>query len=425
MMLNELEKRQTEVDEERRFVVVRFEPWNITDSNQLLSQFLIRLSNEFRSNADKNLAQIGEALEKYSDAFEFTKAIPGIGELLAVIGKKSADAIGKKLKNGSDDKDITKQKELIIDLLRKQSRRILVVIDDIDRLSNEQIRQVFQLVASVAKFPNTIYLLIFDKDIVVKALESVQEGNGLEYLEKVIQVPIRIPDVQRSKLREVLIMQLYSIISEYEEISFNKIHWQRLFESCIDPFIVNIRDINRLCNAVQFKLAAMSSEVDFTDLVALSVLEISIPEVYDWIKSHKAILTGALDYSSIGRRDKSQKEWYDSYYVEIQKLLSARTNAEKNRDHTDIVITSLAFLFPYFGQKIGKLYEAFDINELRRNNQIGHPEKFDRYFNLDLDTIAIKKSEIMQAVHILLSMSSLHICFKLTQSITVMNLLKK
>lgn len=70
------------------------------------------------------------------------------------------------------------------------------MIDDIDRLNCEQIRQIFQLVSSVAKFPNTAYLLVFYKDIVTKALRKVQEGNGEEYLHKVIQMPIQIPDVK-------------------------------------------------------------------------------------------------------------------------------------------------------------------------------------------------------------------------------------
>ncbi|MDP4153907.1 MAG: P-loop NTPase fold protein [Bacillota bacterium] len=204
MMLNEIEKQQRSVCEENRFIVVHFEPWNFSDANQLLSQFFIRLSNEFRSKGDENLSKIGEALETYSDAFNLAEAIPIVGGVLALFGKKGAAMLGKKMKKDSDEKDILKHKEYVINLLTKQTRRILVVIDDIDRLNNEQIRQVFQLITSVAKFPNTVYLLVFDKEIVVKALKKVQEGNGEDYLEKIIQMPIQIPDIQREKLREVL-----------------------------------------------------------------------------------------------------------------------------------------------------------------------------------------------------------------------------
>lgn len=397
MMLSEIEEQQRSIREENRFIVVHFEPWNFSDANQLLSQFFIRLSNEFRSKGDKNLTRIGEALETYSDAFDLAEAIPIVGGILALFGKKGATTLGKKMKRGSDEKDILKLKEYVINLLVKQARRILVVIDDIDRLNNEQIRQVFQLITSVAKFPNTVYLLVFDKEIVVKALKKVQEGNGEDYLEKIIQMPIQIPDIQKEKLRQVLFNQLNVVISEFKDISFQQTHWQRLFEPCVDPFIKNIRDVNRLCNSVQFKLTAISSEVDFADMVAISALEISLPQIYEWVKNYKSILTGELDLSAIGG-NKSQKEWYELYHAQIQSLLHSED--EKGNEHdARIAITFLSRLFPCFGQKIGEIYEVYDLNTFRKNNQIAHPEKFDRYFNLDLDNIGLKKSEIIKAVY--------------------------
>ena len=200
MMLSEIEEQQKDCPESEKLIVVHFEPWNFSNTDQLLSQFFIRLSSEFRNKGDERLAKIGEALETYSEAFDILSAIPLAGGLLSFLGKKGAETAGSKLKKGCDEKDISKQKEFVIKLLQEQSNRILVVIDDIDRLSNEQIRQVFQLVTSVAKFPNTIYLLVFDKDIVVKALEKVQEGSGRDYLEKIIQSQFRTRILKTVKL---------------------------------------------------------------------------------------------------------------------------------------------------------------------------------------------------------------------------------
>ena len=107
--------------------------------------------------------------------------IPGVGAPIASASKWGLSRLGQKMQKG---------------------------LDDIDRLSNEQIRYVFQLITSVARFPNTIYLLVFDKEIVVEALKDVQSGNGQDYLEKVIQMPIQIPDIQRSDLRNILFDRL-------------------------------------------------------------------------------------------------------------------------------------------------------------------------------------------------------------------------
>jgi len=397
MMLSEIEEQQKDCPESEKLIVVHFEPWNFSNTDQLLSQFFIRLSSEFRNKGDERLAKIGEALETYSEAFDILSAIPLAGGLLSFLGKKGAETAGSKLKKGCDEKDISKQKEFVIKLLQEQSNRILVVIDDIDRLSNEQIRQVFQLVTSVAKFPNTIYLLVFDKDIVVKALEKVQEGSGRDYLEKIIQMPIQIPDIKPAKLRQVLIDRLNTILSKYEGIAFQQTHWQKLYEPCIAPFVDSLRTINRLCNAVQFKLSSISTEIDFADIVAISVLEIQHPEVYEWVKEHKSLLTGEFDLSTIREKNKTQKELKDFYIAQIKAVLQKDGHSTVTDEQVEEIIAFLPHLFPHFGQKIGEIYEVYNLNVFRKNNQIAHPEKFDRYFSLDLDEVSIRKSEILRA----------------------------
>lgn len=396
MMLREIEAQQEKLPKNEKLIVVHFEPWNFSNTDQLLSQFFVRLSNEFRSTGDKRLEKIGDALANYSDAFDFFSVFPYIGGLIGFFGKKGATAVGNKLKKGSDEKDILKQKEFVIELLKKQSSRILVVIDDIDRLSNEQIRQVFQLVASVAKFPNTIYLLVFDKDIVVKALENVQKGSGEDYLEKIIQMPIQIPDVKPAKLRQVLLARLKVILSEHEGTGFNQVHWQKLYEPCIAPLIDSLRTANRLCNVVQLKMTCICTEIDFADIVAISALEIYSPEVYEWIKTNKSILTGEHDLSSIIEPNKTQQDWHTFFRNQIHDLLR-NNNPKIDNDQVEKIITFLSHLFPYFGKRIGAIYEAYDVNAFRKNNQIAHPEKFERYFSLDMDEILIKKSDLLNA----------------------------
>lgn len=398
MTLSEIEEQQKDYPGSKKLIVVHFEPWNFSNTDQLLSQFFIRLSSEFRSKGDKRLAKIGEALETYSDAFDLLSTVPLAGGLMSFLGKKGAKAAGSKLKKGSDEKDISKQKEAVIKLLLEQSNRILVVIDDIDRLSNEQIRHVFQLVTSVAKFPNTIYLLVFDRDIVVEALKEVQKGSGGDYLEKIIQMPIQIPDIKPAKLRKVLLDRLNIIFSKYPGTGFQQTHWQKIYEPCIAPFVGSLRTINRLCNAVQFKLSSISTEIDFVDIVAISALEIQHPEVYEWAKEHKSLLTGEFDLSTIREKNKTQKELKDFYTAQIKAMLQKNGHSTVTDEQVDVVISFLSHLFPHFGQKIGEIYEVYNLNVFRKNNQIAHPEKFDRYFSLDLDEVSIRKSEISKAV---------------------------
>lgn len=400
MAIQELEETQAELPEKERFTIVHFEPWNFSDTNQLVSQFLIHLSNEFKTKTDQNLSNVGKALEKYAGAFDFAEAIPHVGKLVAFLGKHGMQYLSGKLQKDSNDKDIMKQKDFVIDLLSKQNHKILVIIDDIDRLSDVQIRQVFQLITAVAKFPNTVYLLVFDKDVVVKALEKVQEGKGNEYLEKIIQMPIQIPEAQQSAIHKVLFDRLDVLISQNKEIHFSKESWQQIFPVCISPEVNSLRLVNRLINVLQFKFAAIASEVDFADMVAISLLEINHPEIYEWVKSNKNLFTKGNDiWDEYGLKDKTYSECLNIIRTWVEEVLQRGKDEPVLRNDVEQAIDFLSMLFPCFGQKINKRTLNGNQELLMRENKIGHPEKFDRYFALDLNGAGVKSGLITDVVY--------------------------
>lgn len=79
MTLEEIKEIQSKNEIQNKIIIVHFEPWNFTDTNQLLTQFFIRLANEFQNKGDKTLTAIGKALEQYSEAFNLLNLIPDIG----------------------------------------------------------------------------------------------------------------------------------------------------------------------------------------------------------------------------------------------------------------------------------------------------------------------------------------------------------
>lgn len=395
MMLKELENQEENKNNDDKFIIVKFEPWNFSDNEQLINQFFIRLANEFRSKEDDKKDKIGDALINYSYAFELSKMIPFVGNAISSILTGTTKRIGKKLKNNIDKKDIIKQKQYVIDCLKESGKNILIIIDDIDRLSSEQIRQVFQLVAYVANFPNTIYLLSFDKEVVVKSLEKVQEGNGEEYLEKVIQMPIQVPQMRESTVVDILIAKLSQIIDINnldikERYYFN---WE-LYEY-IFPYILGIRDVNRLCNALYFKYKGIASEVNFTDMLCLTFLEIRFNKIYEWIKNNKPILTGENNINFSYK--KSADDLYNEYFLQFKTLLNDNYSYDIEKE-TEKLIEFIAFIFPYFGGEINKSYVPFNSKALLKENKVGSSKKFDRYFSLDIDSNDIKHEDIFKVL---------------------------
>lgn len=388
MMLEEI---NVNIAEGEKPLVIRFDPWNFTSTDQLLQQFFMMLANTLLSEDDKKKNEIGNALAEYGDAFDALGSIPLVGSLLASIGKTGAKVASGALNSGTARKGILEQKGVVEELLRKYDKKLLIVIDDIDRLSNDQIRQVFQLVTAVARFPNTIYLLVFDRDVVVKALEKVQEGNGNAYLEKVIQVPLSIPEISREKRESILFNRLDAILNAYT-MRLDQSHWQRVFPTCIRPYLNSLREINRLSNLLQFKLASISQEVNFADMVALSTIELTYPEIYEWIKRNKGLLTGRWDslvLPPFNWDTKEQKIYSESR--EWLKNLLVHNGYPFEQGDVDRLCSCIKTLFPHWSEKSVPQHA---LNELRSMNRIAHPDKFNRYFNLDISEIVFLRSDV-------------------------------
>ena len=271
---------------DRDIIVVQFNPWNFTSCNQLIDQFfktiLARLDRE--DKAEKHKA-IGDALRKYSSVFELAEYIPIVGPYLKILSRVLEGA-GEHIFENAEAKEnnIFLQKENVINALENYPGKIVVIIDDIDRLPNDQIRLIFQLVTSVADFPHMIYLLSFDKKVVANALRETQQCDGDDYLEKVIQVPFEVPFVKKETLLEILRQEFCELNDNEQDQTYDAEHWQNVFNKCISPYIRSFRDIKRYINTLRFKFSPLKGEVNFIDLAGITALQVFATPVFEWIK---------------------------------------------------------------------------------------------------------------------------------------------
>lgn len=159
-----------------------------------------------------------------------------------------------------NDGDLQKKKNEIVKALSEQKQKIIVTIDDIDRLSEAEIVSVFQLIKSLADFPHTIYLLAFDYDVVVRALTKVQNGNGAEYLQKIVQVPFALPKANSEDVERILFEKLDGILSDVQEGEWEDDTWARLYLQGIKPYIKTIRDAIRYTNTFTLNNELLKSE---------------------------------------------------------------------------------------------------------------------------------------------------------------------
>jgi len=84
---------ENKTDDEKP-IVIRFNPWNFSDQNQLITQFFKQLSADLkRHDYGTDAKNVGEKLETYAKFFEPLKLIPAFG-LYAEIGKNAFQATG-------------------------------------------------------------------------------------------------------------------------------------------------------------------------------------------------------------------------------------------------------------------------------------------------------------------------------------------
>lgn len=86
------------------------------------------------------------------------------------------------------------------------------------------------MVKALADFPNAVYLLAFDYDVVVRALGAVQHGDGRKYLEKVIQVPFEIPAPSMESIHDAFFSKLNGILEDIPDNRWDKATWAELFQ---------------------------------------------------------------------------------------------------------------------------------------------------------------------------------------------------
>lgn len=371
-MVEESLSKLTETKEDKT-IIMRFNPWMFTDTNQLIAQFFEQLSSIFKLQSANRLKKIGENVQLFGETIELTSIIPAVGSAGSVLSKFTKYLGGKISKNAENQtSNIQKIKDSLVKELKESNSKIVIFIDDIDRLSNKEIQAVFKLVKSIADFPNTIYVLAFDYSIVTRALGEVQNNNGEEYLEKIIQVPFNLPQVDESRLTSIFLNQLDELLEDVPESKFNRSAWFYLFNLGIRPFLSNLRDVGRLVNTLILKYSFLTNEVNMVDLLGLVTLQVFEPQVYSALPFYKKTLLGTRNsFSSIESQNDEIKAVCDSLLDSVEKRTEAST------------LNILAVLFPSVNDAYTKGF-SFKANP-KKNGNISDEYFFDRYFSLTLN----------------------------------------
>jgi len=329
-------------------------------------------------------------------------ALLGITNIVIWYGLKFCEAFAEYHSKSLVEKrrDITKD-------LKRLPKPIAIVIDDIDRLENEEITTIFQIVKANANFYNMIYFLLFDKNRIKKVLKNFHDNDD-EYLNKIIQISFTVPALDFQELENVFYEKLNNAIAIPRYlIDFNDQRWQEISRPGILGFFKSIRDVNRFFNSFNVTINIFIRnghlDVDLIDYLAIEAIRIFGNEIYLSLPNAKDFLTG----------ERQSLHFFDSK-DEIKTRCKTWWAQFENHSNAATYLEIISAIFPDFeymiSDNIPHKYLSYD--EAYRNNMACHPDHFDKYFQFAVPKHMISQSEVDFITKNLDNQDALKKCFE-------------
>lgn len=345
-------------------IIVHFNPWHFSNNDNLLFQFFDILSNisgkEFTDyvNTD-NLKKLGKSLiNMTSFSLNF-----GLGSI----------NINPEVNNTlSDEETLFSLKNKISEDFKKLKKSVIIIIDDIDRLADNEVQQILILVKSLADFPHVVYILSFDKDAVVGSLENLKVYAPEMFLEKIIQIPIVVPEIRESQLDNVVASYLNDFYKNYRNV--DETYQKDFFDiySYLRLFFDNLRDLYRYVNIITFYFSVIKDNVYINDFMLILALQLFEHKIYNKIKDNPSLFLVSTENQKYDVKNDNKDK--------IQKIMELRSKLSE-----DEIYSVLLKLFP----RIRMYYRNIDLEDSYRdwkyNFRICTTEYFYNYFTLNLD----------------------------------------
>ncbi|OGT47136.1 MAG: hypothetical protein A3E83_05110 [Gammaproteobacteria bacterium RIFCSPHIGHO2_12_FULL_41_20] len=384
LTLEELHFAASNMLEEEKPIILNFSPWSYSTQNQLIYSFFRRLSSALRDSTNlKNAEQIIHLLELYVSFFTHLP-IPKALRKKPSFWKKLFHHNHEDVYGWESGRDLTQIKAELNILLRQQNIKIIIIIDNISRMLDIEIKQIFQIIKSMGDYANTVYLLAFDKEQVIHAVNRVDGRGGENYIEKLVQLPFEVPPIMQQDLENILFDRLKTIIQTVPENSWDREYWANIYYSSLKFFFKNCRDITRYVNTLSFRYPRVKDVVNPVDYFALTAIEVFCPAIYSGIRDNKDLFTALVENVYTLNPEKSSKD-----KLRYNEILQRSEGMSREKLH-DLLLN----LFPRLHRVFYPDTPLYHTEATaRKNRRICSPDIFDVYFRLSMTTGFIPESE--------------------------------
>ena len=176
--------------------IVEFNPWLCNSPEQVTQDFFATLIDKLSPKH----STLSRTINKYA-------------KLLNKIAKPSLSIFGIDLDLTPGDDSLDELKENISKKLAKLPKKVVILIDDTDRLEGNEVFEILRLIRNTADFKNVIYIATYDKEYVIDVLKGNKIKDPDNYLEKIFQVELHLLKVEGSELWDTLMKEIIEQLS--------------------------------------------------------------------------------------------------------------------------------------------------------------------------------------------------------------------
>jgi ABC-type cobalamin/Fe3+-siderophores transport system ATPase subunit len=250
-------------------LIIDFNPWQYPEEANLTRAFLKEIEHQ---------------LERYSYSTN------RIDDYISQLFKNNINWWGTITNLFINQKSTQETHECIKEAILKSKRKFIIFIDDIDRLQAEEVYEVLTIIRNVGNLPNTVFVLAYDKDYLLKILRR-KIYNPQEYLSKFFQVELSLSKISEITVRDELAQKLKDkiqifqndYISSKNEQEFENV--DKLLQKLeVVKLIKNKRDTLKLVNAISVTWPILEDSLIFEEYFQLEILRMKYGNVYSKIK---------------------------------------------------------------------------------------------------------------------------------------------
>lgn len=321
------------------YLTIKYNPRNSSAVNKIQEDFFSVFAtalSPYNAKLDNMFKQYMEALNLLDD-------------------KKIVSAISKLSK--LNDKEGIKEK--ICKALTEIPCRVVVFIEDLDRLLADEIIEVLKIIDGNASFPNTIFITAYDKSQINKIIDGKYKSEKCFFTDKFFNyefvLPLRPYEKNFGYIKQEILQSLNLPDDEKSVISAS-IDAQYAF---LAKYITTLREAKRFINQFLNDYKPIKEEVDFTDFFLLSILKYKDIVVFKRLYNKEFIMNDIDSHHIYIINPQSEIKFYEDI---IRKLFPSPNNYSQYKSYRRI-FSKGAFNI-YFVNQVYGMMKKEELNQL-------------------------------------------------------------